>query len=371
MSKLIRRDTFKKKMLRAVWQFIQTVIVLVSTLTAGGQTSIRLFYGGARSGNLGGPQVKIKRLSEFFPESYWRYSVCYLLSNTPYLSRTALNLLKLRRIPMVLNQNGVYYEGWFGADWQKMNRAMSLAYHLADYVFWQSDFCRNAADLFLGKREGPGEILFNAIDTRHQFIPGNLRHDRPFTFLLTGRIDSHMAYRIESTIEGLRAARDLGLNCRLLIAGWIESSALVRIKQLISDLDLLAAVDFFGPYTQNMAPAIYQSADAYVITKYLDPCPNTVIEAMSCGLPILYSASGGVPQLVGPKAGVSLHVPESWGKVMHIPGPDAIGMGMVEIARHSVEMGLAARYRAEKEFEITNWVERHREIFEKLLESSR
>ena len=32
--------------------------------------------------------------------------------------------------------------------------------------------------------------------------------------------------------------------------------------------------------------------------KYKDPCPNSVIEAMSCGLPILYSNSGGLPELV-------------------------------------------------------------------------
>jgi hypothetical protein len=45
-------------------------------------------------------------------------------------------------IPIVLNQNGVFYSGWYAGNWQKKNSDMAKAYHLADYVFWQSDFCR-------------------------------------------------------------------------------------------------------------------------------------------------------------------------------------------------------------------------------------
>ena len=370
MNQSLRKDVFGKSLLRTCWKSIQTLNILASTFTASGPGSIRLFYGGARAGNFGGPQVKIRRLAEYFPQHHWQYNIAYLLSNTPYLSRRALDWLRMRRIPIVLNQNGVYYSGWFGGDWQKMNKAMALAYHRADYVFWQSQFCRRAADHFLGKRERPGEVLFNAIDTRNHFRPADMRQDRPFTFLLTGKIDMHMAYRVESTIAGLRIARDAGLDCRLLVAGWIESTALARVKRLVTKLNLSEQVDFSGPYTQNAAPEIYRSADAYVMTKYLDPCPNTVLEAMACGLPVLYSDSGGVPELVGPKAGVGLYVPESWDTVIHIPKPEEIGLGMLKIANHSLEMGISARQRAEFEFEIENWIKRHRDIFQKLLEPS-
>ena len=177
-----------------------------------------------------------------------------------------------------------------------------------------------------------------------------------------------MSYRVESSIAGIRAARDAGLDCRLIIAGWIASPALAESQNLAASLGVTDHVEFYGPYTQAMAPAIYQSADAYVMTKYLDPCPNTVLEAMACGLPVVYSASGGVPELVGPAAGVGLTVPESWDEVLHVPSAEAIGAGMMEVSRQSTAMGLAARRRAEAEFEITRWIDRHREVFRLLLE---
>jgi glycosyltransferase involved in cell wall biosynthesis len=305
---------------------------------------------------------------EYFPEHHWRYNLVYLLSNAPYLSRFALDWLRLRNIPIVLNQNGVFYAGWYAGNWQAMNAVMTQAYHLADHVFWQSDFCRRAADRFLGQRQGSGEILFNAIDTK-KFCPALSRDVRPFTFLLTGKIDAHLAYRLESTIAGLKVAKDYGLEACLVIAGKVAESAERSALRLVEKLGIESSVSFLGPYTQDQAPSIYQAADAYVMTKYLDPCPNTVLEAMSCGLPVLYSASGGVPELVGPEAGVGMPVPENWEASAHTPAAEAIGEGMVQIASQASKMALAARSRAQAEFEITNWIERHRKVFERLLES--
>jgi glycosyltransferase involved in cell wall biosynthesis len=354
--------------MRFGWRSTQTASLFASSLTSGGGGPVRLFYGGARSGDLGGPLVKIRRLSEHFPESRWRYNLVYILSNAPYLFAGALEWLKQRKIPIVLNQNGVFYPGWYDGDWKKMNQIMGAAYHLADHVFWQSEFCRRAADHFLGKREGAGEVLFNAIDTQYRFRPAEVRMDRPFTFLLTGRIDAHLGYRLTSSIEGLKAARNAGLDCRLIIAGRVDDYVVAASLRLAQNLGVIKQVDFLGVYTQDAAAGIYQRADAYIMTKYLDPCPNTVIEAMACGLPILYSASGGVPEQVGPDAGVGISVPESWDGVVRTPSPDAIGAGMVEIAKKSASMCLAARRRAESQFEIVHWIERHRERFQRLLE---
>jgi len=365
MSTETRHDPLKRRLLRWGWRSALMGHNLASSLTSGHGMEPRVFYGGARAGDVGGPLVKVKRLQEYFPEHHWTYNLVYTLSNAPYLPSLALDRLKSRNIPIVLNQNGVFYEGWYNGDWRGMNAVMARAYHRADHVFWQSDFCRRAADKFLGERDGPGEILFNAIDTQH-FKPLKQVSEHPFTFLITGKIDTHMAYRLDSTMTGLAEARKQGLEAHLNIAGWVSDEAKTHTFSRAKELGIDGAITLLGSYSQENAPEVYASADAYVMTKYLDPCPNTVLEAMSCGLPVLYSHSGGVPELVGPKAGFGMDMPEDWTSI-HTPNAKDIGTGMLTVAENAGNMGQIARQRAIETFDVQHWIKRHRAIFQQLL----
>ena len=352
-----------KFLLRLGWKLLLFLHVLLSAPISKFRGKAVVYYGGARSGNVGGPLVKLKRLQQFFPQNILRYNIVYLLSNAPYLTPGALKQLKKHNIPFVLNQNGVFYSGWYAGNWQKQNKIMSHAYHEAEYVFWQSNFCKRAADKFLGKREGKGEILYNAVDL-NKFKPKKKFEKNETTFLLTGKIGKHLQYRLTSTVEGFGKACDQGLEGTLIIAGWIEDMA--DLRSIILKFCDPQRVKIFGVYSQEVAPQLYASADAYIMTKYLDPCPNTVIEAMACGLPILYSSSGGIPELVGEDAGVSLPVPEDWDEI-HVPTAASIATGMKKIAEKKITMGKASRLRAEKHFDIQNWVKRHETVFNELL----
>ncbi len=329
---------------------------------------LAVYYGGARTGDIGGTLVKVKRLCQYFPEVRWGYNLVYLLSNTPYLPNYALRLLKQRGIPMVHNQNGVFYGAWYAGDWQAQNRRMARSYHAADWVFYQSEFCRRAADRFLGPRAGPGEVLHNAVDTV-RFAPAQGTSDGArdgYTFLITGKIDGHLYYRLESTIVGLRVACDAGLDARLVVAGWVQADAQSRAEVLAKKLGLTGRVSFTGSYTQQQAPEIYRAADAYVMTKHNDPCPNTVLEALAVGLPVLYSDSGGVPELVGTEAGVALPCIEDW-ETPRAPAPEAVGEGMLRIVRNHAAFSAAARRRAVEHFDIAHWIDRHRAVFQQLI----
>ena len=50
--------------------------------------------------------------------------------------------------------------------------------------------------------------------------------------------------------------------------------------KFIKNLKNLNALKILGRYSQKIAPLVYQQAHAYVMLKYKDPCPNSVIEAM-------------------------------------------------------------------------------------------
>ena len=322
-----------------------------------------LFYGGARSGSGGGPLVKVARLQKAFPEDRRRYNLVYLLSNAPYLPPRALATLKRRGVPVVLNQNGTFYPAWFDGDWRAKNAEMAAAYEGADHVFWQSAFCRRMAEAQVGTRRGPGEILYNAIDTtRFSPVP---RPDRPVTFLVAGKIEHHLYPRIGDALSALARLRKGGIDGRLILAGRLDDTTERQAESDIGRLGLDDVVERVGAFDQSGAPALYRRADVYVMTKPNDPCPNTVIEAMACGLPVVYSASGGVPELAG-ETGWPLAVEESF-ETMAWPLVSVLAEAMAEAALGFGARGEAARARAVAQFDIGPWLDRHRAVFDHLL----
>lgn len=361
------KDPIAKHLLRQAYT-AACGVQAVCNLLVPRRGDLAVYYGGARTGDVGGTLVKVSQLHEYFPEVRWGYNLVYLLSNAPYLPGYALDVLKRRGVPIVHNQNGVFYRAWYAGDWEAQNRRMARSYHVADWVFHQSEFCRRAADRFLGSRAGLGEILYNAVDTA-RFAPVQARQDAAhgsYVFLITGKIANHLYYRLESTIAGLRLACDGGLDARLVVAGWVDAEAKSRAMALAESLGLTGKITFTGPYTQQQAPEVYRAADAYVMTKHNDPCPNTVLEALAAGLPVLYSDNGGVPELVGTDAGIALPCAEDW-ETPRVPAPEAVGEGMLRIASNHAAFSTEARRRAVERFDIAHWIGRHRAVFEQLV----
>ena len=100
---------------------------------------------------------------------------------------------------------------------------------------------------------------------------------------------------------------------------------------------------------------------------YQDNCPTAVLEAMSCGLPILYSSSGGIPELVDKECGWGIKVQENW-KRTQIPNKSDIVDGMREIITNKSHMSQASRIRAVENFDIKKWALKHEQIFERFID---
>ena len=323
----------------------------------------KVHYGGSMKGDLGGPSVKTQKLNQFFPEYSWKFNILYLLSNSIYLNPLGCKLIKKKGLPIVLNQNGVFYPAWFDGNYKKENYKMSQIYYLADYVLWQSKFCKKACEKFLGKRIGIGEILYNSVDTSI-FVPKNKGNKKRFSFLITGNIRRKNNYRISSILFALKEIIKKNTDVELIIAGYIEDRKYFFSK--IRDLKIDDHIIFLGTYSQKDAPKIYQLADAYITMSYQDNCPTAVLEAMACGLPILYSNSGGVPELVDKESGLGINVKGNWNKII-VPSSFEISNGMQKIIDNKNTMSQSSRTRSVEHFDIKIWINKHQNIFEKLL----
>ena len=172
-----------------------------------------------------------------------------------------------------------------------------------------------SADQFLGETSGGWEILYNAIDTEI-FIPrkDKLKED-PLILLLGG--NQFQYYRVECALKILSFLVKMGVNAKLLVTGrlgwqWRESAAIGQAQKLIKKLNIQGLVDFSGPYSQTNAPLLLQRAHILIHPQINDSCPGLVVEALACGLPVVYSATGGVPELVGSGAGIGVSGKVDW-----------------------------------------------------------
>ena len=113
-----------------------------------------LSYGGVLPREPGaivaGGRVKLRHLDRAFPEQE-HFNVLYLVSSAvPPHAGELVRWAKARGAKLVWNQNGVAFPAWAGRRFAETNRPMAELRRLADFVVYQSEFCRESADRFLG-----------------------------------------------------------------------------------------------------------------------------------------------------------------------------------------------------------------------------
>jgi glycosyltransferase involved in cell wall biosynthesis len=317
----------------------------------------RLLHGGA---------VKLVHLRDACAWDEQSFNLLYLVSSAPpAFPEDLLDHCKELGIPLIWNQNGVAYRAWAGQDTDRYNDPMRRCRARARYIVYQSAFCRDSAEHFLGTAPAPSEVLFNPVDLRKFQMASDPVPALPLRLLCLG---THgYAERVLSAIRCARALKDSGVDCLLTIAGRLGwPGAAAETRREIAKLDLDRVVTLLPSFTQDRAAALYRENHILLHPKYLDPCPTVVIEAMASGLPVVGSASGGVPEMVPPSCGVLIPAPLCWTRLI-TPGGEELASAVRSLIPRLREAALAARSHAEAHFDGAQWLEKHASIFRRIL----
>jgi L-malate glycosyltransferase len=145
---------------------------------------------------------------------------------------------------------------------------------------------------------------------------------------------------------------------RLRIAG--DGPELAEAKQRVAQLDCRDQVEFLGRVERADAPELYRNCCVYCLPSFGEPYGGTIVEAMSCGRPVVVTDSGGPPHLV----------PEQGGRCVAAGNAEALSRALIELLHDPYRramMGAYNRRAAEANLSWDSVVERLENIYQTVL----
>ena len=235
----------------------------------------------------------------------------------------------IRRTPVLVNYRGGEAEEFF----QKSYRWVRPSLEKVTTVIVPSVFL---ADVF-NRRGVATRVVPNIVDL-DRFTTGvrhlHTRDDAGPQLLVTRNLEP--IYDIDTALRVLQQVRKSIPGVTMTICG--SGPERDRLVALAQALEIESAVVFTGRVENEQIAGLYQSADVMLNPSLADNMPNSVLEALASGVPVVSTHVGGVPCLVEHEK-TAILVP---------PGDvDAMAKAVIrvletpELADHLVTSGLA------------------------------
>jgi len=235
-----------------------------------------------------------------------------------------------------------------------------LAYireRIATRIVYQSEFVHDWWNRKYGAGPKNKRVIYNGVDL-DLFHPEETNHpsDRVSILMVEGNLQGGYELGIENAVgfaEELRSERN---EVELIVTGRVG-------ENLRSKWTQRAKIDirWTGVIPNEQLPELYRSANLLFSGDLNAACPNSVIEAMACGLPVLAFDTGSLKEIVTAKAGrVVAYGGDPW--KLEPPNIQALAQAALEIISKQSAFSDGARERAEGAFSIDHMVAAYIEV---------
>jgi len=220
-------------------------------------------------------------------------------------------------------------------------------------------------EIALETDEVPIEVIPNAIDLG-RFTPRpewekQESEDGRVKLLFVGRLIQFK--NVETSLDALALAKQRTTTPFVLeIVG--EGVRRASLEEQAAELGLASYVRFKGWVDHAQIVPYYQNADLFVTTSVWEGMPNTVLEAMACGLPVIATDVQGSQELVDNGRN---------GYLVPIMDPEALAKCIVALVDNEYErrrMGKESRKIAERAFAWERIAESYLNIYKAVLEKT-
>jgi glycosyltransferase involved in cell wall biosynthesis len=229
----------------------------------------------------------------------------------------------------------------------------------ADRVVYQSEFIKGWWEDWYGRTHVPNRVIYNGVDLERYSPSGP--GERPKGLIRIMVVEGSLTYGQEVGLswavglaEKLKETQPLPVE--LVVAAEVAESQKDHWK-----INSRVPVNFLGVVPRERIPELDRSAHFYFSAEINPPCPNSVVEALACGLPVAGFAMGSLPELVTPEAGaVTFYGGNPW--KLDTPNIPALAAAAMQMLSDLPRYQAGARARAESAFGLDAMVDKYLEV---------
>ena len=215
------------------------------------------------------------------PRAYWR-DVVYLL------------VAKLLRARVVWQVHGGKLPQSFFAEGSGLSSFLRWTLGLPDLVVVLAKVEFDAYQRFLPEQQVL--VMPNAIDYNPYLrVPTvRSREEYPLRLVYVGRLAREKG--LYETFQGLRLAKELGVDARLTVAG--QGPEEERLRRYAQALGIASRVSFAGGVFGADKVSLFAQAEVFILPSYSEGLPYALLEAMAAGIPVVATPVGAIPDVI-------------------------------------------------------------------------
>jgi len=230
---------------------------------------------------------------------------------------------------------------------------------IATKIVYQSEFSREWWEDWYGSTRVPSSVIHNGVDLNTYSVGQDfISSAPPYKLLLVeGSLGGGYEMGLDNAIRLTEILQEKHkLQVELVVVGKITDEHKKRIESKTQ-----ISIDWMGTVARERIPEIDRSAHLLFSADLNAACPNSVIEALACGLPVLSFDTGALKELVIGDAGrVVPYGSNPWN--IEPPDVESLADAAVAILHNQPQFRKSAREHAEKNLGLDTMVEKYLEV---------
>jgi glycosyltransferase involved in cell wall biosynthesis len=228
---------------------------------------------------------------------------------------------------------------------------------LADHVVYQSEFIKHWWEDWYKPARVPSAVILNGVDLS-RFTPHGL-HERPTghyrLLVVEGSLAGGQNYGV-SNAAALAQALSKKYKMELMVVGRVDSRTKSRFRNQTA-----FRIQFMDTVSRDHIPWLMRSSHLLYSAELNPPCPNSVIEALACGLPVAGFDTGSLSEIVQGDAGrIVPYGADHW--KLKPPDISSLAKAAEEVLEEQTRFRTSARERAEAAFDVDRMVDEYLKV---------